>query len=126
MEVPHDHENGAAVVDLDLAEVSLVLRTLTVERVTMILTGAKDIRTLEYPHLQQFELTDDELAKSVQLEEIPQTDLGRRVAEVAHKAALELATRLKTRDNKTARWIGSDAARELESDPVIVRFRKKR
>lgn len=62
-----------------------------VERVTMILTGAKDIRTLEYPHLQSFELSDEELAKSVYFEETPQTEVGKKVAEIAYKAAVEHA-----------------------------------
>lgn len=40
-----------------------------------------------------------------------------------HGEALKLATRLKTQDSKSARWIGSDAVRELENEKIIERIR---
>ena len=42
-----------------------------------------------------------------------------------NKAALELAYQIKEIDAKSARWIASDAIRELESDKVQERLRKK-
>lgn len=42
-----------------------------------------------------------------------------------NKAALELAYRIKEIDAKSARWIASDAIRELESEKVQERLRKK-
>lgn len=44
---------------------------------------------------------------------------------VLNKAALELAYRIKEIDAKSARWIASDAIRELESEKVQERLRKK-
>ncbi len=43
-----------------------------------------------------------------------------------NKAALELAKDIKQIDNKTARWIANDAIRELESEAVQDRLRKKK
>jgi len=43
-----------------------------------------------------------------------------------HKPALALAKELKNSDDKIARWIGSDAARELEGEDTIERLKKKR
>lgn len=42
-----------------------------------------------------------------------------------HARALALAEKLAQSDDKTARWIGKDAHRELSSDSVIERLRKK-
>ena len=42
-----------------------------------------------------------------------------------NKAAIELAYRIKEIDAKSARWIASDAIRELESEKVHDRLRKK-
>jgi len=41
-----------------------------------------------------------------------------------HKKALKLARELKERKSKSARWIGSDALRELESGKVIERLKR--
>ncbi len=50
--------------------------------------------------------------------------IGKRNARL-HKAALKLAKELKKSDDKTARWIGSDAARELDSPKIRERIKKK-
>ncbi len=41
-----------------------------------------------------------------------------------HKQALDIAKQLAQSDNKTARWIGMDAARELSSEKIIQRIKK--
>jgi 3-methyladenine DNA glycosylase AlkD len=43
-----------------------------------------------------------------------------------NKLAIGSAERIKIRDSKAARWIASDALRELKSEKVAVRFRKRR
>lgn len=47
--------------------------------------------------------------------------IGKRSA-ACHPAALALAQRLAASDDRTARWIGSDARRELESEAVRKRL----
>jgi 3-methyladenine DNA glycosylase AlkD len=42
-----------------------------------------------------------------------------------NNAALNEATRIRLLDSKSSRWIGSDAIRELESDAVQKRLKKK-
>jgi 3-methyladenine DNA glycosylase AlkD len=42
-----------------------------------------------------------------------------------NKAAIELAKELRQMDSKAVKWIGSDAVRELQSDAVQKRLRKK-
>ena len=42
-----------------------------------------------------------------------------------HKAALKLAYELKQIDTKTAKWIGSDVIRDLNSDPTLRRLKIK-
>ena len=42
-----------------------------------------------------------------------------------HKEALKLAKELKASENKTARWIGSDAFRELDNPKTRERIKKK-
>jgi len=42
-----------------------------------------------------------------------------------NKAAIELAKEITQMDSKAAKWIGSDAVRELESEAVQKRLRKK-
>lgn len=42
-----------------------------------------------------------------------------------HAPALALAERLAASDDKTARWIGRDAARELSDEKTLARIRKK-
>jgi 3-methyladenine DNA glycosylase AlkD len=44
---------------------------------------------------------------------------------VLNKAAIKLAQEIKELDSKSARWIANDALRELESDAVRQRLRKK-
>ena len=44
---------------------------------------------------------------------------------VLNKAAIKLAQEIKELDSKAARWIANDALRELESDAVKQRLRKK-
>jgi 3-methyladenine DNA glycosylase AlkD len=51
--------------------------------------------------------------------------IGKRNSRL-HGPALDLAARLKTRDSKTSRWIGSDAFRELSSDAVKKRLSRKK
>ncbi len=41
-----------------------------------------------------------------------------------NRAAIETSLKLKTLDSKSARWIGSDALRELESEAVKKRLKK--
>jgi 3-methyladenine DNA glycosylase AlkD len=41
-----------------------------------------------------------------------------------NKAAIETAREIKKLDSRTARWIASDAIRELESDAIQIRLRK--
>lgn len=42
-----------------------------------------------------------------------------------NKAAIEVANEIKEIDSKSARWIASDAIRELESEKIQARLRKK-
>jgi 3-methyladenine DNA glycosylase AlkD len=42
-----------------------------------------------------------------------------------HRAALETAKEIKQLDSKTARWIAADAIRELESDAVQSRLKRR-
>ena len=42
-----------------------------------------------------------------------------------NKKAIKTAKDLIIKDNKTARWIGRDALRELESDKLKNRLKKK-
>lgn len=42
-----------------------------------------------------------------------------------NKAAIEVAYEIKEIDAKSARWIASDAIRELESEKIQERFKKK-
>jgi 3-methyladenine DNA glycosylase AlkD len=44
---------------------------------------------------------------------------------VLNKAAIKLAKEIKELDSRSARWIANDALRELESDAVQQRLRKK-
>lgn len=50
--------------------------------------------------------------------------IGKRSLEL-HCPALDLAGKLAASNDKTARWIGRDAARELSSTPVIERLVRK-
>ncbi|OCW57912.1 DNA alkylation repair protein [Hoeflea olei] len=43
-----------------------------------------------------------------------------------HAPALELAQKLAASDDKTARWIGKDAVRELTSDKILAAIERKR
>jgi 3-methyladenine DNA glycosylase AlkD len=47
--------------------------------------------------------------------------IGKRNA-TCHGPALELAERLAANDDKTKRWIGKDAVKELTSDKVLARL----
>ncbi len=47
--------------------------------------------------------------------------IGKRSA-MLHPHALELAEKLAAADNKTARWIGSDAVRELNGEKILKRL----
>jgi len=51
--------------------------------------------------------------------------IGKRNLEL-NRAAIECADRIKAQNTKSARWIAADALRELHSDKVIDRLRKKR
>lgn len=51
-------------------------------------------------------------------------NIGKR-SMVCHAPALALAERLAASDDKTARWIGKDAARELSDEKILARVRKK-
>ncbi len=42
-----------------------------------------------------------------------------------HAPALALAEKLAASDNKTARWIGKDAVRELTNDKILKRLASK-
>jgi O-phosphoseryl-tRNA synthetase len=60
------------------------------ERLAMIETGEKDIRALVYPYLYQVVyLTDEQLAKMVNLLRVPQTREGMEIAERIEKVASE-------------------------------------
>ncbi len=48
--------------------------------------------------------------------------IGKRSASL-HKPCLEMARELAAGDDRTARWIGSDAVRELESESVLARLK---
>ena len=50
--------------------------------------------------------------------------IGKRNSNL-NKLAVETAARIKLRDTKSARWIASDALRELKSESVMNRFRAK-
>ena len=51
-------------------------------------------------------------------------NIGKRNAAL-HEKAIALAEELAASDNKTERWIGKDALRELKSDPVRKRILRK-
>jgi len=51
--------------------------------------------------------------------------IGKRSAEL-NRVAIETAERIKLRDTKAARWIASDALRELRSEKVATRLRSRR
>ena len=51
--------------------------------------------------------------------------IGKRSIEL-NKMAIETAKRIKLQDAKSARWIASDALRELSSEKVLERLRSKR
>jgi len=56
---------------------------LGVERLAMILYGAKDMRSMTYPQFSQYgdwEMKDSELARQVRLIQTPKTDAGRNIA----------------------------------------------
>ncbi|SRR5258706_1557909 len=42
-----------------------------------------------------------------------------------NKLAIEAAERIKLQNTKSARWIASDALRELKSEPVMIRLRER-
>jgi 3-methyladenine DNA glycosylase AlkD len=42
-----------------------------------------------------------------------------------HRPALELARRLAASDDRTARWIGKDAVRELTDPAQLARLKRK-
>jgi 3-methyladenine DNA glycosylase AlkD len=50
--------------------------------------------------------------------------IGKRSIEL-NKMAIDTAERIRAQDTKPARWIASDALRELKSEKVIERLRKK-
>ena len=50
--------------------------------------------------------------------------IGKRNVEL-NRAAINTAERIKQLDSKSARWIASDALRELKSDKVLERLRKR-
>lgn len=51
-------------------------------------------------------------------------ELGKRDLE-SNKTAIELAKKIAKIDSKAARWVASDALRELTSDKVVQRLRRK-
>ena len=51
-------------------------------------------------------------------------NIGKRSL-ACHAPALALAQRLAASDDRTARWIGADAARELRDETILARLRKK-
>jgi 3-methyladenine DNA glycosylase AlkD len=51
--------------------------------------------------------------------------IGKR-SQALNRTALRTALELEKSDSKAARWIGRDAARELQSDAVLRRLSKKR
>lgn len=56
---------------------------LGVERLAMILHDAPDIRSLSYPQIPQYcewEMKDNEIAKQVYVDKVPETPEGRRIA----------------------------------------------
>jgi O-phosphoseryl-tRNA synthetase len=57
---------------------------LGVERLAMILYGAKDMRCMTYPQFSQYgdwEMSDPDLARQVELIQTPKTDAGREIAD---------------------------------------------
>ncbi len=57
---------------------------LGVERLAMILHDATDIRSLTYPQIPQYsewKMSDNELAKSVYMESVPETSQGKKIAD---------------------------------------------
>ncbi|MEM4700410.1 MAG: O-phosphoserine--tRNA ligase [Candidatus Nezhaarchaeales archaeon] len=58
-----------------------------VERVAMILEGMSDVRALAYPQFYgAWELSDEEIASMVEVDEAPTTSQGRRLAEAIYEA----------------------------------------
>lgn len=61
-----------------------------VERIAMLLQGAKDIRSLTYPQLYApLELSDSQIAKMVKIEAKPKTKTGKKIAEAITATALK-------------------------------------
>jgi len=61
-----------------------------VERLAMLLQGAKDIRSLTYPQLYApLELSDAQIAKMVEIEAKPKTETGKKIAEAITATALK-------------------------------------
>lgn len=61
-----------------------------VERIAMILEGAKDIRSLTYPQLYApLELSDAQIAEMVEIEAKPKTETGKKIAEAITATALK-------------------------------------
>jgi len=80
---------------------------------------AEDSRFLSYlPIIEKYSTDDRNFVRKAVNWALRQ--IGKRNVRL-HKAALTLATKLKTKGNKTARWIGSDAVRELEGKAKLLR-----
>ncbi len=61
---------------------------LGVERILLIRTGTDDIREILYPQFYRgLDLSDEEIAKGIGIDKIPETDDGKELAELIKKAA---------------------------------------
>ncbi|MFQ5800551.1 MAG: O-phosphoserine--tRNA ligase [Candidatus Hydrothermarchaeales archaeon] len=66
---------------------------LGVERLTMVLSGAEDIRALAYPQFYAgLSLTDEEIADGISMDKVPATKEAQEIAEGIVKAAREHAS----------------------------------
>ncbi len=84
-----------------------------VERMTMVLTGEKDIRKLVYPYFyKELSFSDGEIANGIAFEYEPATEIGRKIAE----AVKMVVTEHKDADSPIQfdTWKGSIDGKELE------------
>jgi len=62
------------------------------ERILILKTGIEDVREILYPQFyQELDLSDEEIAKQVRIDKVPETDEGRKLADLIGKTAREHA-----------------------------------
>jgi len=87
-----------------------------IERILMIKEGFADVREVMYPQFYQaMEFTDEDIAKSVEIDVKPKTDEGKKLSELIQKAAVEHADDLSpcTAHVFTGEMLGKEVLIEL-------------